>query len=495
MIVGAQMDRNPADIGVIGLAVMGTNLVLNMNDNGFSVCVYNRTANRTAEFLEEEAKGTLIRGATSVEELVSNLKTPKRILLMVKSGKPVDDCIDQLLPHLSKGDVIIDGGNSNYADTERRVVQLAKREIHYIGCGISGGEEGARFGPSIMPGGSHEAWQHVRDIFQRIAAKAPEDSLPCCEWIGNGGSGHFVKMVHNGIEYADMQIICEAYDIMRKRHGMTSKQMSQVFSSWNKGRLNSFLIEITASILEFCVQDEDGSEFMPMERILDVAGQKGTGKLTVQASLEYGANASVIAEAVYARILSGLKTERHMASHDFASDEQATIKPTTSDLQMLHDAVYASKIMAYAQGFMLLDAASTANNWNLNFQNIASIWRNGCIIRSAFLGRIADAYKVDPNLKSLLTDSFFKQELRNTSSGLRATVCVAVQAGIPVSGMASSLSFFDAYRCDKLPVNLLQAMRDYFGAHTFEYEEAPGIPVHIQWTQNSGKTSSSTYNA
>ena len=490
-----QFNGKLSEIGVIGLAVMGANLALNMNDHGFGVCVYNRSVNRVEEFLREEARGTSIQGASSIHEFVSKLTTPRRILLMIKSGNPVDKCIEQLLPHLTSGDIVIDGGNSDYADTERRVAELREKHIHYIGCGISGGEEGARFGPSIMPGGSFDAWQHVKQIFQCIAAKASEDSAPCCEWIGNGGSGHFVKMVHNGIEYADMQIICEAYDIMRKRFGMTSSQISKVFDSWNKGNLSSFLVEICAKILSFSMQKEDGTEFTPVEHILDVAGQKGTGKLTVHASLDYGANSSVIAEAVYARLLSGFREERVNASRDFPSSKLVPVEPTETDLQHLHNAVYASKIIAYTQGFMLLDAASKANNWDLNFQNIASIWRNGCIIRSAFLGRITEAYQTNPKLTSLLSDSFFKEQLQNASVGLRTTAGLAIHAGIPIPGMSSSLSFFDSYRCNNLPVNLLQAMRDYFGAHTFEFGNKLGIPVHIQWTENSGKTSSSTYNA
>jgi len=480
-----------ADFGLIGLAVMGQNLVLNMNDHGFKVAVYNRTVSKVDDFINGNAKGTDVVGTHSIEELASVLEKPRRVMLLVKAGKPVDDFIELLLPHLEKGDIIIDGGNSNYNDTIRRTAYVESKGLLYIGTGVSGGEEGARFGPSIMPGGSPEAWPYVKEIFQAISAKV-DDGSPCCDWVGENGAGHYVKMTHNGIEYGDMQLICEAYDLMKHVLGMSNQEMHEVFAEWNEGKLDSYLIEITRDILGY--QDENG-EYV-IDKILDTAGQKGTGKWTAISALEMGIPLTLISEAVLARFLSALKAARVEASAvltgptvEFTSGKQAFI-------QDIHDALYASKIMSYTQGYMLMRAAAAEYDWNLNYGGIALMWRGGCIIRSVFLGKIKEAFDKDADLSNLLLDDYFKAEVDASQAGWRRVVAKAVEAGIPVPAMSSALAFYDGYRRDRLPANLLQAQRDYFGAHTYERIDKPrGEFFHTNWTGTGGDVTSSTYNA
>ncbi len=480
-----------ADIAVIGLAVMGQNLILNMNDHDYTVIAYNRTTSKVDEFMANEAKGTNIIGAHSVEEMIAGLKRPRRVMLMVKAGKPVDQTIEQLLPHLEAGDIIIDGGNSLFADTDRRQKYVESKGLLYVGTGVSGGEEGARHGPSIMPGGSPAAWPHVKDIFQSIAAKV-DDGSPCCEWVGEGGAGHYVKMVHNGIEYGDMQLIGEAYQLMRDYLGLSSDEMSAVFADWNKGELDSFLIQITSEILAY--KDVDGQPLV--DKILDKAGQKGTGKWTVISSAELGQPVSLISEAVYARCISALKSERIEASKTLVGPDakpESDIKAFTDNLRQ---ALYASKIVSYAQGYMLMRAAAQEYGWNLNYGGVALMWRGGCIIRSRFLGDIKAAYDKNPALSNLLLDQFFAEAIKNGQAAWRTTIAAAVQAGIPVPAMSAALAFYDAYRTESLPANLLQAQRDYFGAHTYERLDKPaGEFFHTNWTGHGGSTSSSTYNA
>ncbi|OMH79058.1 6-phosphogluconate dehydrogenase, decarboxylating [Zancudomyces culisetae] len=462
-----------------------------MNDHGYVVCAFNRTTSKVDRFLENEAKGTNIVGAHSIEELCSKLKRPRRIMVMVKAGQPVDDLIDDLLPHLEEGDIVIDGGNSHYPDTQRRYEDLKGKGILYLGTGVSGGEEGARYGPSIMPGGNKDAWPHVKDIFQAISAKAPDGS-PCCEWVGEGGAGHFVKMVHNGIEYGDMQLICEAYQLMRDVYKMSDDQMGSVFDRWNNGVLDSFLIEITRDILKF--KDTDGSPLV--EKIRDTAGQKGTGKWTAIEALNGGIPVTLIGEAVFARCLSALKSERVRASKMLHGPTEAPkVAVTQQKVDDLEQALYASKIISYAQGFMMMREASKTYNWNLQFGSIALMWRGGCIIRSSFLGKIKDAFDVNPDIESLLFADFFKQATATAQSGWRNAVLDCVATGIPCPAMSTALSFYDGYRCARLPANLLQAQRDYFGAHTYELEDKPGNWVHTNWTGHGGEISSSTYNA
>jgi 6-phosphogluconate dehydrogenase len=479
-----------ADIGVIGLAVMGQNLILNMNDHDFIVAAYNRTTSKVDAFLESEAKGTNVIGTHTLEELVSNLRKPRRVMLMIKAGKPVDDEIEKLLPLLDAGDIIIDGGNSLFTDTERREAYVRSKGLFYIGTGVSGGEEGARFGPSIMPGGSPEAWPHVKDIFQSIAAKV-EDGTPCCDWVGQGGAGHYVKMVHNGIEYGDMQIIGEAYQLMKDYLGLSPDEMSDVFANWNKGDLDSYLIEITAAILKF--KDEDGSPLV--DHILDVAGQKGTGKWTVMNSAELGQPVTLITEAVYARCVSAFKTQRLTAAKTL-SGPQATFKGNVPAFtEQIRQALYASKIVSYAQGFMLMQEAAHSYGWDLNYGAVALMWRGGCIIRSRFLGEIKTAFDNTPDLANVMLDPFFQEALAGSQEAWRATIVGAVVAGIPTPAFSSALSFYDGYRSDRLPANLLQAQRDYFGAHTYERTDKPrGQFFHTNWTGRGGKTSSSEYN-
>ena len=478
-----------ADIAVIGLAVMGQNLILNMNDHGFTVVAYNRTVSKVDEFLANEAKGTNVIGAHSLEEMVALLKKPRRVMLMVKAGKPVDELIEQLILLLEPGDIIIDGGNSLFEETIRRTKYVESKGLLYIGTGISGGEEGARHGPSIMPGGSPAAWPHVKPIFQAIAAKV--DGEPCCEWMGENGAGHYVKMVHNGIEYGDMQLICEAYHLMRDGLKMTPDEMAEVFKEWNNGELKSYLIEITGNILAF--KDEDGKPLI--DKILDAAGQKGTGKWTVISSQELGIPITLIAEAVYARCLSAMKEVRVKASTVFKERARRFRGNRVQWLTDIRNALYASKIISYAQGFMLLRAAAQQYGWAFNYGNIAKIWRGGCIIRSVFLGKIKEAYDRNPELENLLFDDFFANEVKSRVDSWRRVVAGAVTKGLPVPGFSSALAFYDGFRCENLPHNLLQAQRDYFGAHTYERVDRPrGQFFHTNWTGTGGRVSSTTYN-
>jgi len=480
-----------ADIGLIGLAVMGQNLVLNMNDHGFTVAVFNRTVSKVDAFLAGEAKGTRILGAHSIEALVGLLKRPRRVMLLVKAGQPVDNFIELLLPHLEAGDIIIDGGNSNYMDTMRRTAYVESKGLLYIGTGVSGGEEGARHGPSIMPGGSPEAWPHVKDIFQAVSAKV-EDGSPCCDWVGENGAGHYVKMVHNGIEYGDMQLIAEAYQLMKVGLGMSADQMHKVLAEWNAGELDSYLIEITRDILAY--KDEDGTPLV--DKILDAAGQKGTGKWTGISALEMGIPLTMIVEAVLARALSALKDERVTASHALTGPVPDLKVDQDAFVEDLRQAVYASKIISYTQGYMLMRAAAAEYQWNLNYGGIALMWRGGCIIRSAFLGKIKEAYDNHPALTNLLLDDYFKAQVENAQSAWRRVIARAVEAGIPVPAMSSSLAFFDGYRTERLPANLLQAQRDYFGAHTYERVDRPrGEFFHTNWTGTGGDVTASTYQA
>ncbi|KAM3579433.1 phosphogluconate dehydrogenase (decarboxylating) gnd1 [Umbelopsis sp. WA50703] len=482
------MSQAVADIGLIGLAVMGQNLILNMNDNGFVVCAYNRTTSKVDHFLENEAKGTKIVGAHSVQELCAKLKRPRKVMLLVKAGSAVDDFIEQLLPYLEEGDIIIDGGNSHFPDSIRRTEYLEKKGILFVGSGVSGGEEGARYGPSLMPGGSNAAWPHIKPIFQSIAAKA--DNEPCCDWVGETGAGHYVKMVHNGIEYGDMQLITEVYQIMKEGLGLNHDEMAAVFEEWNKGELDSFLIEITRDILKF--KDTDGSPLV--EKIRDTAGQKGTGKWTAIDSLDRGIPVTLIGEAVYSRCLSSLKDERTRASKILDGPKDAKFTGDKKKfLDQLGQALYASKIVSYAQGFMLMRQAAKENNWKLNNAGIALMWRGGCIIRSVFLGKIKDAYTTNPELENLLFDPFFQEATSKAQESWRAVIANAVLLGIPTPALSTALNFYDGLRHEKLPANLLQAQRDYFGAHTYELLDQPGKWVHTNWTGRGGNVSASTY--
>ncbi|KAG8505569.1 6-phosphogluconate dehydrogenase, decarboxylating, partial [Galemys pyrenaicus] len=470
-----------ADIALIGLAVMGQNLILNMNDHGFVVCAFNRTVSKVDDFLANEAKGTKVVGAHSLEEMVSKLKKPRRIILLVKAGQAVDDFIEKLVPLLDAGDIVIDGGNSEYRDTTRRCRDLKAKGILFVGSGVSGGEDGARYGPSLMPGGNKEAWPHIKNIFQGIAAK-----------VGDEGAGHFVKMVHNGIEYGDMQLICEAYHLMKDVLGMEHGEMARAFEEWNKTELDSFLIEITANILKF--RDSDGTHLLP--KIRDSAGQKGTGKWTAISALEYGVPVTLIGEAVFARCLSSLKDERVQASRKLTGPGKIQFQGDKSSfLEDIRKALYASKIISYAQGFMLLRQAATEFGWTLNYGGIALMWRGGCIIRSVFLGKIKDAFDRNPGLQSLLLDDFFKSAVEDCQESWRRAISTGVQAGIPMPCFTTALSFYDGYRHDMLPANLIQAQRDYFGAHTYELLTRPGQFVHTNWTGHGGSVSSSSYNA
>ncbi len=478
-----------ADIGLIGLAVMGENLVLNIESRGFTVAVFNRTVEKVDHFMGGRAKGKSIIGAHSIEELVSSLKTPRKIMLMVKAGKPVDEFIELLIPHLEKGDIIIDGGNSHYPDTIRRTKYLESKGLQYIGTGVSGGEEGALLGPSIMPGGSPGAWPHVKPILQSIAAKV-EDGTPCCDWVGSDGAGHFVKMVHNGIEYGDMQLITEAYQIMKDLLGMNAVEIHEVFKEWNTGDLNSYLIEITRDILAF--KDADGKPLV--DKILDTAGQKGTGKWTSETSLDLGIPLTLISEAVYGRSLSAMKEQRVEASKVLRGPEPSFKGDKKAFLKDLEKALYASKIVSYAQGFTLLRAAAAEYKWNLNYGGIALLWRGGCIIRSIFLGKIKEAFDKNPNLSNLLLDPFFSEKIEQSQDGWRRVVSAAVMNGIWVPAFSTALSYFDGIRNSRLPANLLQAQRDYFGAHQYERVDKPrGEFFHTNWTGHGGETASSTY--
>ncbi len=486
------MPNATCDIGLIGLAVMGQNLVLNMNDHGYRVAVFNRTVSKVDEFIENEAKGTQVAGTHSIEELIQSLKRPRRVMLMVKAGDTVDRMIEQLTPHLEQGDIVIDGGNSHFPDTNRRTKQLNQKGILFIGTGVSGGEEGARFGPSIMPGGNVEAWPHVKDIFQSIAAKV-EDGTPCCDWVGEDGAGHYVKMVHNGIEYGDMQLICEAYQLLKDGLGLTAGELHEVFAEWNKGELDSFLIEITAQI--FAKQDDDGKPLI--DKILDTAGQKGTGKWTATNALDLGMPVTLIGEAVFARCLSALKDERTAASkvlegpaHNQGSHDKKSF------VEDVRRALYCSKIISYAQGYMLLREAAKEQGWNLNMGGIALMWRGGCIIRSRFLGKIKEAYDNDPKLTNLLLVEFFSKTLNEYQASWRKAVIHAIGFGVPTPAFSTALAFYDGYRTERLPANLLQAQRDFFGAHTFERVDKPrGQFFHTNWTGRGGRVSSGSYNA
>ena len=479
-----------ADIALIGLAVMGQNIILNMNDHGFVVCAYNRTVEKVDHFLANEAKGTNIVGAHSMEEMVAKLKRPRRVMLLVKAGAAVDAFIDKLVPLLEAGDIIIDGGNSEYQDTTRRCKSLEEKGLLYVGSGVSGGEEGARYGPSMMPGGNPKAWPHVKPIFQAICAKSGAE--PCCDWVGEGGSGHYVKMVHNGIEYGDMQLICEGYNLLKDCLGLSHDRMSEIFNEWNKGELDSFLMEISANILAF--KDGDGSPLV--EKIRDSAGQKGTGKWTAISALDSGMPVTLIGESVFARCLSSLKDERIKASKVLKGPEETKYKgDETEFIEAVRQALYASKIISYAQGFMLLRQAAKDFGWNLNYGGIALMWRGGCIIRSVFLGNIKEAYDKNPNLENLLMDEFFKNAIHKCQAAWRKVVAAAVELGVPTPAFSTALAFYDGYRSERLPANLIQAQRDYFGAHTYELLSNPGKFVHTNWTGTGGNVSASTYDA
>ena len=481
-----------ADIGLIGLAVMGENLVLNMERNGFCAAVYNRTVEKVDNFISGRGAGKKFIGCHSLEELCANLKSPRRIMMMVKAGKAVDDLIEQLIPYLDKGDILIDGGNSYFPDTIRRTKYLAEKGLNFIGTGVSGGEEGALLGPSLMPGGSPEAWPAVKPIFQAISAKVA-GGLPCCEWVGNDGAGHYVKMVHNGIEYGDMQMICEAYWLLKNILGLSAAELHEVFDEWNKGELSSYLIEITSAI--FTKTDPETGKPV-VDIILDTAGQKGTGKWTSQSALDLGAPAPTVAEAVFSRCLSAVKEERVAASKvikgitkEFTGDKKAFI-------ESVRKALYASKICSYAQGFQLMKLAAKEYNWDLQYGEIALLWRGGCIIRATFLEKIKAAFDKDPELANLLMDDFFRQAIDDCQSAWREVVAQAVLCGVPVPAFSSALAYFDGYRSGNLPANLLQAQRDYFGAHTYERVDAErGKFFHTEWTEHSGKTVAGTYTA
>ncbi len=477
------MPKETCDIGLIGLAVMGQNLVLNMNDHGFRVAVFNRTVSKVDDFINNEAKGTQVAGAHSIEEFVAMLKKPRRVMLMVKAGDTVDQMIEQILPHLEAGDIIIDGGNSHYPDTNRRTKDLAEKGILFVGTGVSGGEEGARHGPSIMPGGNPAAWPHVKEIFQAIAAKV-EDGTPCCDWVGENGAGHYVKMVHNGIEYGDMQLICEAYQLLRDGLGLDADELRDVFADWNKGELDSYLIEITSEI--FGKRDDDG---VPMvDKILDTAGQKGTGKWTGISALDLGMPLTLIGEAVFARCISALKDERVAASKVLTGPRHAPEQDRKTFIEDVRRALYCSKMISYAQGYMLLREAAKDEGWNLNFGGIALMWRGGCIIRSRFLGEIKVAYDKNPKLTNLLMDDFFSNVLVNYQESWRRAIIQAIQFGVPTPAFSTALSFYDGYRTARLPANLLQAQRDFFGAHTYERVDKPrGQFFHTNWTGHGGR--------
>ena len=480
-----------ADIGLIGLAVMGRNLALNINDHGFRVAVFNRTTSKVARFIENEAKDSDIIGTFTPEEFVKSIKRPRKIILMIQAGEAVDKSIAQLTPLLDQGDIIIDGGNSNFNDSIRRTREVEALGVLFIGAGISGGEEGARYGPSIMPGGSVAAWESVKPILQAVAAKVP-DGTPCCDWVGEDGAGHFVKMVHNGIEYGDMQLICEAYHLMSQVLGMNELEISAVFSVWNKGILESFLIEITGNILAHL--DEDGAPLL--RKILDVASQKGTGKWTAITALQEGTPLTLIGEAVFARCLSAIKEQRVAASEvlpgpqaEFTGDRQQFIRD-------LEQAVYAAKIISYTQGYMLMQDAARSYNWNLNYGAVALMWREGCIIRSAFLGKIQEAYATNPALANLLLDDYFSEAVIKAQAAWRGAVATGIKHGIPLPIMSGALAFYDGYRSANLPANLLQAQRDYFGAHTYERVDRPrGEYFHTNWTGTGGDVTAGSYDA
>ncbi len=478
-----------ADIGVVGLAVMGENLILNMESRGFTVACFNRTTRKVDDFIHGRAAGKNIIGCHSVKELIGTLKRPRKVMCMIKAGRAVDAFIESVTPYLEAGDIIIDGGNSYFPDTIRRVAAVEQKGLLYVGTGVSGGEEGALLGPSIMPGGSPAAWKSIQPIFQKICAHT-DDGEPCCDWVGESGAGHFVKMVHNGIEYGDMQLICETYQMMKVGLGLSNEAMRDVFAQWNKGLLDSYLIEITRDILGY--KDEGGEAVL--DSILDTAGQKGTGKWTVTNALEVGQPLTLIGEAVFARCLSALKDERVAASRVLAGPQKAFTGDRDVMIADLEQALYASKIVSYAQGYQLMRAVAAEQGWNLNYGGIALMWRGGCIIRSAFLGKIKAAFDTDAGLVNLMLDPFFKQALETAQTGWRCVAAEAVRLGIPLPAASAALAYYDGYRSDRLPANLLQAQRDFFGVHTYERIDRPrGEFFHTNWTGHGGTTASSTY--
>ena len=480
-----------SDLGLIGLAVMGENLVMNMESKGFTVSVFNRTTEKVERFVNGRAKGKNIVGCYSLQQLVDSLEKPRKVMMMIKAGKPVDDMIEQLLPLLDDGDIIIDGGNSHFPDTMRRCAYVESKGKLYIGTGVSGGEEGALNGPSMMPGGSPAAWAAVKPIFQSICAKV-EDGTPCCDWVGENGAGHFVKMVHNGIEYGDMELICETYSLLKNILGLTADEMHDVFAEWNRGELDSYLIEITRDILAY--KDTDGSALV--EKILDTAGQKGTGKWTAISALDEGVPLTLIAEAVFARCLSAQKEERVKASEILSGPTPLFEGDRAAFVNDLKDALLAAKIVSYAQGYALMRAAARSYGWNLNWGGIALMWRGGCIIRSVFLGKIKEAYDADPALENLMLAPYFREKLEKGQKGWRRICASAITNGIPAPALCAALSYYDGYRSARLPATLLQAQRDYFGAHTYERVDRPrGEFFHTDWTGHGGNTSSSAYNA
>ena len=483
--------KNLADIGLIGLAVMGQNLALNISDHGYRVTLFNRTTAKVTRFIKNEAAGRDMIGTYTPEEFVNSIRRPRKIILMIQAGDAVDKSIAQLTPLLDEGDIIIDGGNSNFNDSIRRTREVEARGLHFIGAGISGGEEGARYGPSIMPGGSPAAWESVKPILQAVAAKVP-DGAPCCDWVGEDGAGHFVKMVHNGIEYGDMQLICEAYHLMSELLGMDEGEISEVFKAWNRGLLESFLIEITGEILAYA--DEDGQPLL--RKILDVASQKGTGKWTAITALEEGTPLTLIGEAVFARFLSAIKDQRVAASKALPGPQVAFEGDRAAFIRDLEQAVYAAKIISYTQGYMLMQDAARTYNWNLNYGGVALMWREGCIIRSAFLGKIQEAYADDPALANLLLNDYFSAAVIRAQEAWRATVAAGITHGVPLPIMSGALAFYDGYRSARLPANLLQAQRDYFGAHTYERVDRPrGEYFHTNWTGAGGDVTAGSYDA
>jgi 6-phosphogluconate dehydrogenase len=481
--------KQKADIGLIGLAVMGENLVLNMESKGFTVGVFNRTTARVDEFMAGRGAGKNFIGAHSIEELCASLEKPRKVMMLVKAGKPVDDFIELIIPHLEAGDIIIDGGNSHFPDTIRRCKYVESKGLLYIGTGVSGGEEGALLGPSMMPGGSPAAWLAVKEIFQAVSAKV-DGGVPCCDWVGEGGAGHFVKMVHNGIEYGDMQIICEAYQVMKDLLGLNADEIYEVFKEYNKGDLDSYLIEITRDIMGF--RDENGEALV--EKILDTAGQKGTGKWTAVAALDAGIPLTLIGESVFARCLSAQKDMRVLASKAISGPEAKFTGDKKQMISDLKDALFGAKIISYAQGYNLMMEAANEYKWNLNYGGIALMWRGGCIIRSVFLGDIKKAFDSNPGLENLLLDPHFKAIVENAQAGWRRVCATALTYGVPVPALTSALCYFDGLRSERLPANLLQAQRDYFGAHTYERIDKPrGEFFHTNWTGRGGDTASTTY--
>jgi len=482
-----------ADIGLIGLAVMGENLVLNMESKGFTVAVFNRTTAKVDEFINGRGKDKKFIGCHSLEDLAKNLKKPRKVMFMVRAGSPVDETINKVLPFLEKGDIIIDGGNSHFPDTNRRQKELESKGFFFIGTGVSGGEEGALHGPSMMPGGSKEAWPHVKDIFQSICAKV-EDGSPCCDWVGEEGAGHFVKMVHNGIEYGDMQLISEAYHLLKSVLGLNNQELHDIFDDWNKGDLDSYLIEITRDI--FSRKDDEQKDKYVVDLVLDTAGQKGTGKWTVIAAADMGIPLTMVGEAVFARCLSSLKEDRIQASKVFPGPQSEWKGDKKAFIESIRQAVFASKLVSYAQGYLLMRAAADEFKWHLNYGAIALMWRGGCIIRSKFLGKIKEAYDKNPNLQNLLLDPYFQSKITESQKGWREVVAASVIHGIPLPGISAALAYYDGLRTETLPANLIRAQRGYFGAHTYERIDKPrGQFFHTNWTGKGGSTSSTTYNA